>query len=322
MPASVPDSTRARAQAGGGAIPAPVAARRAPWSWLRNDNFWAIAVLSPSLVAVAIFIYAFILWTIYISLVGWNDIVPNYEFVGLRNFQRLSQNPRYLIDLANTAKFTVLFMAQCIGFGFLLAVLLDQRIKGESIFRTIYIFPFAISAIVTGVAWRWLMYPNSGINLLFDSVGLGILKNSWFADPNIGIMAVSIPAAWQMTGYTMALYLAGLRGISQELREAAKIDGASGWQFYRYIAVPLVTPVTLTVFVILGVISLRLFDLTAAMTSSGPAFADDTPAFFMFQATFQKNNFSQGASIAVTMLILAAGLIIPYLRSIHLEAQR
>jgi glucose/mannose transport system permease protein len=184
------------------------------------------------------------------------------------------------------------------------------------------VLPFAVSAIVTGVAWKWLMNPSSGINAIFHTLGLTFLENKWFADPNIGILATSIAAAWQMTGYTMALYLAGLRGISGELRDAARIDGANGVQYYRYVAIPLVMPVTLTALIILGTISLRLFDLPASMTGSGPAFATDSPAFFMFSLTFQQYKYSQGAAIGVIMLVFALFLIVPYFFTVKDEVER
>ena len=280
-------------------------------------------IITPSILAVLVFIYAFILWTGFISLVNWNDVVPNYTWVGLQNFQRLFVTPsRFLTDLRNTAVFSAVFLTQCIVIGMVLAILLDQHIRGEAFFRTVYVLPFAISAIVTGVAWKWLMTPSSGINAIFGALGLGFLQNRWYADQNIGIIATAIAAAWQMSGYTMALYLAGLRSVPGELRDAAKIDGAGGMQYYRYIAIPLVTPVTFTVLIILGTISLRLFDLTAAMTSSGPNFATDTPAFFMFQTTFQQYRYSQGAAIGVIMLIMALGLIVPYFFTIRDEIER
>jgi len=279
-------------------------------------------VIAPSVLAVLIFIYAFILWTGFISLVNWNDITPNYTWVGLQNFGRLFQTPRFITDLRNTAVFSVFFLIQCLGIGLVLAILLDQRIRGEAFFRTIYVLPFAISAIVTGVAWKWLMNPSAGLNDIFDAVGLGFLQNRWYADPNIGIIATSIAASWQMSGYTMALYLAGLRGIPGELRDAARIDGAGGIAYYRYIAIPLITPVTLTALIILGTIALRLFDLPAAMTGSGPAFATDTPAYFMFQTTFQQYRYSQGAAIGVIMLIFAVGLIVPYFFTVKDEIER
>ncbi|MBV9170887.1 MAG: sugar ABC transporter permease [Chloroflexi bacterium] len=283
--------------------------------------FWAVVVLSPSIVAVLIFIYAFILWTGFISLVNWNDVTPTYGWVGLQNFVRLFQTPRFITDLRNTVVFSVVFMGQCLIVGLMLAILLDQKVRGEAFFRTVYVLPFAISAIVTGISWKWLMNPGSGIDAIFDVLGLKFLENKWFADPNIGIAATAIAAAWQMSGYTMALYLAGLRGISGELRDAAKIDGASGVQYYRHVAIPLVMPVTLTAVIILGTISLRLFDLPASMTSSGPGFATDSPAFFMFQTTFQQYKYSQGAAIGVVMLLIALLVIVPYFFTIRDEVE-
>ena len=294
--------------------------RRAPR--LRGDMALAVLVLSPSIIAVALFIYSFIGWTFYISLVNWNDILPDYTFVGLRNWLRLFGDERFQIDLRNLVFYAVPFMAQCILLGFLLAALLDQRIKGEALFRTIFIFPFAVSGIVTGVAWRWLMQPESGINLLFDAVGLGLLKSQWYANPDYGIFAVTIAAAWQMTGYIMALYLAGLRGISLEVREAATIDGCGTFALYRYVIIPLLSPVTLSAIILTGMGAIRVFDLVSAMGGSGAAYATDTLAFYMFQMTFQANRFSLGAALAAFMIIVSAFLVVPYLLSLRREVER
>jgi glucose/mannose transport system permease protein len=280
-----------------------------------------VVVLSPSIVVVLIFIYAFMVWTVYASVSIWNTVVPDYTFVGLRNFARLLDTERFLIDLHNILVFTVLILVECIVVGFLLAVILDQKVKGEAIFRTIFLLPFAVSAIVTGVAWRWLMNPLSGIDLLFSKAGLGFIHSNWFTDQNFGIGAVTIAVAWQMSGYVMALYLAALRGIPGELREAAAIDGANGFALYRFVIVPMLAPVTYSVVVIVGGIALRAFDIVASMTSSGPAYADDTPAYFMFQTTFLDNRFAQGAAIAVVLLILAACLTVPYLIGISREVE-
>jgi glucose/mannose transport system permease protein len=298
------------------------AKRRPLRAWLKSDTFWACVVISPSVLAVLVFIYAFIAWTFYISVINWNDVTPDLTFVGLQNFVRLFQTPRFITDLRNTAVFSVFFLGQCLGIGLLLAILLDQKIKGEAFFRTVFVLPFAVSAIVTGVAWKWLMVPSSGINAIFGAVGLDFLQNKWFADPHIGIIATSIAGAWQMSGYTMALYLAGLRGVPGELRDASKIDGANDVQYYRYIAIPLITPVTFSAMIILGTISLRLFDLPASMTGSGPAFATDSPAFFMFETTFSQYRYSTGAAIGVVMLILALGLIVPYFFTVKEEIER
>jgi glucose/mannose transport system permease protein len=258
-------------------------------------------------------VYGFIGRTFYISLVRWNDLAPDYTFVGWTNYVRLMDTERFQIDLRNTLVFTVTFIAACLSAGLLLAVLLDRRIKFESVFRTIYMFPLAISFIVTGVAWRWLETPSSGINLLFGAVGLTFLQNGWFTDPSIGILGVVLAAFWQMSGYVMALYLAGLRGIPDDVREAARVDGASEWQAFRHVIFPLLHPITLTAVIILGHISLKIFDLTVSMTGPGPGFATDVPSLFMYQTTFFASRFSQGAAIACVLLLLVSLLIVPYL---------
>jgi glucose/mannose transport system permease protein len=280
---------------------------------LNTDRLIAAALISPSVLAIGVFVYLFIARTGYVSLVRWNDLAPDYTFVGLRNFERLVDLERFQADLRNTLVFTLAFIAACLSVGLLLATLLDSKVKGEGIFRTIYMFPLAVSFIVTGVAWRWLESPTAGINLLFDAVGLGFLKNGWFTDPRIGILGVALAAFWQTSGYVMALYLAGLRGISDDVREAARVDGASEWQLFRLVILPLLHPITLTAVIILGHISLKIFDLTVSMTGPGPGFATDVPAMFMFDTTFSGSHFSQGAAVAIVLLLLVSVLIVPYL---------
>lgn len=288
---------------------------------IKGDKWTPILFITPSIVAVGIFIYGFIGWTGFISLTKWNDVLPDYTLVGFKNYQKLFANMRFQIDLHNTLVFTVIFVASCLLIGLLLAVLIDQRIKGEGIFRNLFLLPMAVSFIVSGVIWRWLFNPGSiqmgniGVNQLFEKIGLNFLICGWYTDPDIGIKAVAIAAIWQFSGYTMALYLAGLRGIPLELREAASIDGADQFQIFYHIILPFLRPVTFGAIIILGHISLKIFDLIVAMTGSGPAFSCDVPAFFMYDTTFRGNHFAQGASIAIVLLLLVSLLIIPYLVS-------
>ncbi len=297
-------------------------------SWQTGDMLIAILVLVPSIIAVALFIYTAMGWTFYISTVKWNSNVRDFTFVGLTNWTRLVNDNRFWIDLRNLVYYAAGFMSQCILFGFLIACLLDQKIKAEALFRTIIIFPFAVSGIVTGVAWRWLFQPNTGINLLINNwaAGLGFenfkLDWTWSTHPDYGMLAITIPAAWQFTGYIMALYLAALRGIPAELKEAAAIDGAGTFALYRYIIIPLLLPATFTAFVLTGMNSIRVFDLISAMNGSGAAFATDTLSFFMFQSTFSTYRYSLGAAIGAFMILLSAFLVIPYLRSMRDEVER
>ena len=318
------------------------------WDW---DRILAILLILPSVLAIAVFVYGFIGFTGYVSLTRWNKLLPDFTWVGLRNYQTLFAHPRFQIDIRNTVVFTVLFLAASLAIGFFLAVLLDQRVKGENFFRSVYLFPMAISFVVTGVVWRWLLNPGSpemgstGVNLLLEHMGLGFLKWGWFTDPtvlyirpetdlgmllqrvglgflttdkfglSVAMISLVVAATWQMSGYVMALYLAGLRGIPEELREAARVDGASEVQIYRYVVLPLLRPITLGAVIILGHISLKIYDLVVAMTGPGIGFSTDVPAFFMWETTFHSNRFAQGASIAIILLIMVAVLIVPYLYS-------
>ena len=302
-----------------GAAASPISKIRRP-SWFRGDTAIAFIVLLPSIFAVAVFIYGFILWTGYISTVKWDSVVEDYTFVGLQNWIRLFQMDRFHWNLRNLVIYAVGFMSQCIIFGFLIAMLLDQKIKGEALFRTIVIFPFAVSAIVTGVAWRWLMQPTTGINLLIQKLGFEEFQFAWNSDPSWGMAAITIAAAWQFTGYIMALYLAGLRGIDMEVREAARVDGANTFQLYRRIIIPLLIPVTFTAIVLTGMGSIRVFDLVTVL--AGPALTTDTLAFHMYQSTFGLYRFSMGAAVGFFMIFLSLFLVIPYLRSMHGEVER
>ena len=282
----------------------------------------------PSIVAIGIFVYGFIAWTGYVSLSRWSGLIPDYHYVGGDNYGRLADNPRFQADIRNTIVFTALFLISATVIGFLAAALLDQKIKAEAFFRGVFLFPMAISFIVTGIAWSWLFNPSTGVNLLSRKLGYDGPVPAWSTDPNVllgfdlGKIEVGIPVAllpvvvaatWQLAGFTMAMYLAGIRGVPEELREAARVDGATEWEVYRRVVLPLLRPITLSVVVILGHISLKIFDLIVAMTGSGPNFTADMPAFFMFETTFRGNHFAAGAAIAMVLLFLVATLVIPYL---------
>jgi len=285
---------------------------------LRNkDRYLSFLLVLPSIIAVFIFIYVFIGWSVRVSLSKWKGLTPDYTWAGLDNYRQLFSDPRFHVDIRNTVIFTLIFVLGSIIIGFLLAVLLDQGLKGEAFFRTLFLFPMAISFIVTGVVWRWLMNPAegsrmSGLNLLFSYVNLDFLINKWHTTPTWGIAAIALAAIWQMSGYTMALYLAGLRSIPQELREAAQIDGANELQIYRHIILPILTPVSLSALIILGHISLKVFDLIIAV--AGKQLPLDVPAIYMWQSTFDGLFYGRGAAIGTLLLISVAVLIIPYLR--------
>lgn len=297
---------------------------------LDREQVLAILFLLPGIAAVAVFVYGFIGWTFYISLTDWESIGAELGFVGLGNYINLFTKFRFQAGLRNTFFFTLLFLSLSVVLGLVLSILLDQDLPGKGIFRSIFLFPMAISFVVTGVAWRWLFNPQTGVNLLLERVGLGFLRSGWYTNPKIlfgfdlgaiefglpiALIAVIVAAMWQMSGFTMAQILGGLTGIPGEVREAARIDGASEWQIYRHIIIPMLRPVLLGALVILGHISLKIFDLIFVMTGSGPAFVTDFPSVYMFETTFNGNQFAQGAAIAIILLVMVSVVIIPYLIS-------
>ncbi len=285
---------------------------------LKNkDRYLSVILISPSILAILVFVYGFIAWSTRVSLSNWKGLNPDYTWVGLKNYVALFSDPRFHIDVRNTLIFTGVFVIGSILLGFFMAVMLDQGLRGESFFRSVFLFPMAISYIVTGVVWRWLMNPAegsrmSGLNLLFTSLHLDFLVNKWYTTPIWGIAAIAMAAIWQMSGYTMALYLAGLRSVPDELREAARIDGANEIQIYRHIILPLLTPITLSALIILGHTSLKVFDLIIAV--SGKQLPLDVPAIYMWQTTFDGLFYGRGAAISILLLISVAILIIPYIR--------
>ncbi|MFC4619342.1 carbohydrate ABC transporter permease [Camelliibacillus cellulosilyticus] len=293
----------------------------------KKDRWMAVLFLLPSIILIAIFVYGFIGWTGYVSLSDWNSILPNFSFVGLKNYDFLFHNFRFQSDLRNTVVFTIFFIGIVVILGQFLAVLLDQKIKGESLFRNIFLFPMALSFIVTGVVWRWIFNPQTGANLLLKVFGV---HPKWYTDTTVApawhigqidvglplaLISVIIAAVWQMTGFSLAMYLAGLRAIPDELREAARIDGASEFQLYRKIILPQLRPITFSVIIVMAHISLKIFDLIYAMTGPGANYVTDMPGVYMFETTFRGNFYAQGAGIAIIMLLLVAIFIVPYLIS-------
>jgi glucose/mannose transport system permease protein len=296
-------------------------------SMFESETILSISLLLPSILAVAIFVYGFIGWSIRVSLSQWKGLIPDYTWVGLKQYIDLFNNdPRFVIDVRNTVIFTVGFILGCLILGLGMAILLDQRLKGEAIFRGIFLVPMSISFIATGVVWGWLMNPAvgnriTGLNLIFQSLGLKSLVSLWHSTPMPWGMAYTvIPAVWSLAGYTMALYLGGIRAVSDDLREAARVDGASEVEIYRYIILPILQPVTLSAVIILAHMSLKIFDLIVALGNK--AISLDVPGIYMWVTTFDGTNYAKGAAIGILMLISVAVLVVPYLvQSMRSETQ-
>lgn len=284
----------------------------------KKDVRLAVMILFPLLALLFLFIYGFIIWSLRVSFTDWNGILPNMTWVGLNNYKLLFASQRFQTDLRNTFFFTLFFIAICIIGGFFLSYLLYSKLKGESFLRTIYLFPLSLSFVVTGVLWRWIFSPEVGLNSLLRMIGFKA-EFGWFTSThsiggfNVALIALIIAASWQYMGYTMAMFLAGLRGIPDQLIESAQIDGAGEFTIIRKIILPIIKPITFSAMIVLGHVSLKIFDLAYAMTGKGPAFVTDFPGLFMFETTFRGNHYAEGAAISIMMLILVAVVIVPYL---------
>lgn len=280
----------------------------------RLQNWIPKLVLSPSLALTLVFVYGFILFTVYLSFTN-SRMLPNTDFVGFANYERLWGLRAWWVAIKNLAVFSSLYIVICIGIGLMLAIFLDQKIRGEGMLRPIYLYPMALSFIVTGTAWKWFLDPGIGLENTMHMWGWESFEFRWIKDRNFAIYTVVLAAVWQTSGFVMAMFLAGLRGIDNEILKAAQIDGASNWNLYRRIVIPLLRPAFLSAFVILSHLAVKSYDLVIALTGGGPGRATELPATFMYSYTFTRNQMGTGAASAVIMLMTIAAIMMPYLYS-------
>jgi len=245
-----------------------------------------------------------------------NSYATDIKYVGLTNYRELWQDPEFTHALGNLLKFTGVFMIGCLLSGLIMSLLLEKGIKGEGFFRSTYLYPMAISFIAMGTSWRWLMdsardKDATGLNMLLMKAHLGFLQNDWYTSEKGTMFAMALPAIWQMSGYVMALFLAGFRGIPDDLREAARVDGSSEYKIYRHILFPQLSPTFLTVLIILGHISMKVFDLIFGIASK--SYVTKVLAIYMWQVIFDFQNYAKGAAIAILILLMIAVAVIPYL---------
>ena len=278
----------------------------------RLQNWLPKLVLAPSFAVTLLFVYGFILFTVYLSFTG-SKMLPLYKFVGFENYQKLWALQNWHTALANIAIFATLYIVICTVIGLSLAIFLDQKIRGEGLLRPIYLYPMALSFIVTGTAWKWFLDPGIGLERIMHEWGWESFAFNWIKDNDMAIYTIVIAAVWQTSGFVMAMFLAGLRGIDNEMLKAAQIDGASNWNLYRRIVIPLLRPAFLSSFVILSHLAVKSYDLIIALTGGGPGRATELPATFMYSYTFTRNSMGIGAASAVIMLMTIAAIMTPYL---------
>jgi len=272
------------------------------------------AVITLALLALAFFfVYGTMGWNILVSFTGWKGLAPSYAIIGFDQYSRLFGDQVFWQSLVNNL-LLFLIIPGSIGLGLLLAILLDQRIRGASIFRTIYLLPFALSFVVTATMWAWMYDPANGtLNTLFRSLGLGFLAGTWHTQPGTVMPAIILALIWQFSGYTMLVMLAGIKSVPQNQINAARIDGASGFRLYRKLVIPQLKIPILTSFVILMIFALKTFDFIWVLTSGGPGYASHTLPIMLFREAFQASKFAYGAAVGNVLLAIVLLIVVPYM---------
>ena len=271
-------------------------------------------VLAPSFIVSLIFVYGFIGWTAWVSLTK-SKLLPRYDIVGTIQYDRLFDSPRWDTALSNLFVFGFLFIVISMVLGLLLAILLDQKIRTEGAIRTIYLYPMALSLIVTGTAWKWILNPGLGFEAMVQSWGWESFTFGWLVDPDMAIYTVVIAGVWQASGFVMALFLAGLRSVDQEIIKAAQVDGIPTWRIYSSIIIPSMAAIFLSALIVLAHLAIKSFDLVIALTGGGPGYATDLPATYMYTMAFSRGNIGQAASSAMVMMMVVFAIVVPYLYS-------
>jgi glucose/mannose transport system permease protein len=274
----------------------------------------ALLILLPSIALVGYFVYASIGWNVIVSLTDWNTLKPSYNIIGFSHYAEILQDSTFWISFQNNLLLILLFVPSSILLGLFLAILLDNKVKGEGVFRTIYLLPFSLSFVITASLWAWMYDPSVGvINTLLQGIGLGFLKSGWVTDSGIAMYCIILALVWQFSGYTMLIFLAGIRSIPESQVMAAEVDGARGFGLYRRVIIPQLKSSTLATFVILMVFALKAFDFIYILTFGGPGYSTFVLPLDMFRETFTMNHFAYGAAIATVLFVVVMAIVVPYL---------
>jgi glucose/mannose transport system permease protein len=279
----------------------------------------AFALLPTALVVLIVYIGC-MLWTVRLSFTS-STLLPKLDWVGLAQYSRLFVNDRFVTSAENIVIFGALFISGCLILGFLLAVFIDQNVRGESVFRTMFLYPYAMSFVVTGVAWQWFLNPGLGLQKLVRDMGFTSFTFDWLVNQQMAIYTIVIAGLWHGSGLTMAILLAGLRGVDEDLWKAAKVDGIPTWRVYTSVVLPLLRPMIVTATVLLTAGVVKLYDLVVAMTLGGPGIATEVPAKFVMDHLFERNNIALGTAAATIMLIAVVAVLAPWIYARYIRPQ-
>ena len=268
-------------------------------------------VLVPSVIATLIYVFVFTGWTIYISL-SKSAMFPVSTWAGTKAYSDLWSNARWNIAFHNLFLYSALYVVGALVIGLTLAILIDQRVRAESMWRTIFLYPLAVSFVVTGTVWGWLYSPDTGIQMLVRNLGWSNFTFALTTSKDTAIYAIIITGIWQSSGFAMALFLAGLRAVDPDIIKAAQIDGAGPFRTYAKVILPTIAPIFIAVVVVLLQFAIKTFDLVVALTGGGPGLATTFPANYVYDMMFQRGQIAQGAAAAMMILAALAVVLVPY----------
>ena len=269
-------------------------------------------LLAPGVLIILAVYVGCTLWSVWISFTS-SKAFPSNNFVGFDQYERLLDNERWSISVHNLLIFGTGLVGVCLVLGFLMAVFLDQKIRGEDFFRTIFLYPFSMSFIVTGVAWQWFLNPEFGLQKVVRSLGWSSFTFDWLVNPDKVIFALLIAAVWQASGLVMAILLAGLRGIDEDIWKATRIDGIPAWRVYASVIVPMLAPMFATAAVLLSVTVIKAFDLVKSMTTGGPGLSSEVPAKFIMDLMFERANIGMATAASTLLLVTVIVIVVPLL---------
>jgi glucose/mannose transport system permease protein len=272
----------------------------------------AHVALAPAMTILLVVYIGGMSWTAWMSFTS-SRMLPNSNFVGLRQYLSLLANERWLVSVHNLIIFGTLFVLVSLLLGFLLAIAIDQRIRGEDSLRTVFLYPFSMSFIVTGLVWQWMLNPSQGIQKMVRGWGFETFQFDWIVRQDMAIYTLVFAAVWHAAGLVMAIMLAGLRGVDDEIWKAARVDGLPKWRIYVSIIAPILTPSFATAAVLLTTSVVRLYDLSVAMTNGGPGIASEVPAKFVMDHLFERGNLGLATAAATSMLVTVAAVVAPWL---------
>jgi len=277
---------------------------------MTRKNLVVWIALLPMAATVLLAYLGTMLWSARMSVSG-SRTFPSYDFVGAAQYMRLFDNERWLLSLQNVALYGVLFIAACLVIGFLLAVFIDQKVMAEGVLRTVFLYPYAMSFVATGLIWQWMLNPELGIQQVLRQMGFANARFDWIVDQDMVIYTLVIATVWQASGLVMALLLSGLRGIDEELWKAARIDGIPRWRVYASIVLPMLGPSLSTAFVLLFVMVVKVFDAVVAMTQGGPGTASEVPAKFIMDYLFGRANVGLASAASIVLLATVLAIVAP-----------